>query len=116
MTEAELFSASATALIDKLYTSIRPMERVNDPFFLTKGLEDDVGPFLLLDFGPLHGQYVVQVDLEQSLVTMTTPRSGQIAYMLSDTSKEWISVADGHILEGMLVRELLHHAQGLPNL
>jgi hypothetical protein len=116
VTDDKFFSASASALIDKLYKAIQPMERVNNPFFLTKGIEDDLGPFLLLDLGPLLGQYTIQVDLDQSLVTMTTPRSGQIAYILSQSTKEWVSLADGHVLEGMLVRELIHHAQGLPKL
>jgi hypothetical protein len=83
ITEPGEFSTSASALIDKIYTAIQPMERVNDPFFLTRGYEEDLGPFVLLDLGPLKGQYTIQIDLEQSLATMTTPRSGQIAYILS---------------------------------
>jgi hypothetical protein len=116
VTEPGEFSTSASALIDKLYAAIQPMERVNDPFFLTRGYEEDLGPFVLLDLGPLKGQYTIQIDLEQSLATMTTPRSGQIAYILSQSTKEWVSMTDGHVLEGMLVRELIHNAQGLPKL
>ncbi|GKY94121.1 hypothetical protein MPSEU_000378200 [Mayamaea pseudoterrestris] len=116
VTEVLLFRETATALIDKLYTALQPMEQVNDPFFLTKGMEDDLGPFLLIDFGPLQGQYSIQVDVEQSVVTMSTPRIGQTVYILSKLTNDWVSIADGHVLEGMLVRELLHHAQGLPKL
>ena len=116
VTEANMFSTASSALIEKLFAAIEPMELINDPFFLTKGSEDDLGPFLLLDLGPLKGQYTIQVDLEQSMVTMTTPRSGQIAYILSQSTNEWVSMTDGHALEGMLVRELIHQAQGLPKL
>jgi hypothetical protein len=116
VTDETKFVTASTSLIDKLFHAISPMERVNDPFFLTRGYEEEMGPFLLLDLGPVLGQYIVQVDLEETLVTMTTPRTGQIAYILSESTNAWVSIADGHALEGMLVRELIHQAQGVPNL
>jgi hypothetical protein len=116
VTDETEFADASKALIEKLYKAIEPMGRSNDPFFLTKGFEEEMGPFVLVDFGPVQGQYTIQVDRDQSLVSMTTPRSGQITYILSDSTHEWVSEADGHAMEGMLVRDMIHHAQGVPNL
>lgn len=116
VTDEEQFTEAANALLNKLYHALLPMKAVNDPFLLTRGLDDDQGPYLLLDLGPLHGQYQIQVDLEDKLVFLTSPISGQIAYVLSQTSGEWRSAEDGHSLEGILTRDLIRQCYGLPKL
>jgi len=118
VTDPARFREASDALLEKLYQAIKPMgPPVNkDPFVLTRGTEDDVGDFLLLDLGPVKGQYTVQVDNEQCLVVMRSPLSGQIAYVLSARTGEWCGQDDGHALEGMLVRDLIRQCNGVPNL
>jgi len=115
-TDREHFKEAGSALIEKLYNALKPMEKFNDTFILTRGVEDDVGEFLLLDIGPVHGQYTVQVDVEQTIVLLVSPISGQFAYVLSNSTGEWVGRDDGHSLEGMLVRDLIRQCNGVPKL
>lgn len=115
-TDPDVFKKAGSALIEKLYHALKPMEKHNDPFILTRGVEEDMGEFLLLDLGPVIGQYTVQVDLEQGIVVLQSPISGQMAYVLSRSNNKWVGKDDGHDLEGMLVRDLIKQCNGLPNL
>jgi hypothetical protein len=116
VTDPRRFASETQALLQKLETALAPLKRFNDPFLLTKGNEEDMGDFLLLDLGPVHGQYTIQVDLEQMLVVMQSPISGQIAYVLSAKTGEWCGDEDGHALEGLLVRDLIRQINGVPKL
>ena len=77
------------------------------------------GEYLLIDLGPVHGQYTLQADDHQSsniLVQMQSPLSGVIPYRYNVSTREWRSVVDNHHLVGMLVRDLIRQIQGVPNL
>lgn len=71
------------------------------------------GPFFLIDLGPADGQYSLTVDLQQCVILLQSPISGQHAYHLTN---DWCCVQDGHHLEGILVRDLIRQIQGVPNL
>lgn len=116
VTDPQRFKEAGSELIQKLYTALQPMERSNDPFILTRGEEEDFGEFLLLDLGPVIGHYTIQVDLQQGIVILQSPISGQVAYVLSESTGEWVGKDDGHALEGLLVRDLIRQCNGLPNL
>lgn len=128
-TDPILFVQAATALLDKLHTALTPLVPINDNMILTRGIEkpeDDncdeeandsivYGPFLLIDLGPVDGQYSLTIDALQSLVLFHSPISGQRVYQLSKAG-DWCCVEDGHNLEGILVRDLIRQIQGVPNL
>ena len=118
VTDPEIFEQVATALVDKIFAALAPLQAVNDPFVLTRDRDPDVsnGEYILLDLGPLHGQYTLQVDPEQALVHLQSPISGIVQYYRSSDDDEWRSVEDGHILEGLLVRDLIRQIKGVPRL
>jgi Frataxin-like domain len=117
------FRKASVALLDKLYEALLPMKEVNDPFFLSRGYDSsDVGggEFILIELGPLHGQYMIKVVVEQCILIFQSPLSGQYDYYLankySEKPGEWISSQDRHNFEGLLVRDLIRQCKGLPNL
>jgi hypothetical protein len=102
-----------------------------------------VGEYLWIDLGPLHGQYTIQSDETMQIVMLLSPISGQRVYRYSKNSNisnggdqeqpqkheldesvvvadpdpnRWMCTDDGHVLEGLLVRDLIRQIQGVPNL
>ena len=119
VTDPEKFAKAASTLMDKLFHALKPLERFNQEFILTRGIDDEEyagGEFILIDLGPVNGQYTIQVDLEQSLLILQSPISGQLVYILSKATNEWCGAEDGHAFEGMLVRDLIRQCNGVPNL
>jgi hypothetical protein len=110
------FQQGGDALLEKIQIALEPMKRANDHFFVTRGTEDDIGDFLLIDVGPVHGQYTLQIDLEQRCLVFQTPISGQHTYRLSESKGEWMDEIDGHAFEGLLVRDLIRQVKGIPKL
>lgn len=115
VTDPQQFEVASNLLIDKLVAALRPLEALNDPFLLTVGMETDLGKYILLDLGPVNGQYTVQVDLEQQSLLFRSPISGQLAYHVTPAGN-WCSNVDGHNFEGIFVRDLIRQVQGVPNL
>lgn len=118
VTDPAVFDAQATQLLDTIFAALQPLQAINNPFFLSRDRDPDIhdGEYILLDLGPLHGQYTLQVDPEQALVHLQTPISGVIQYYHDLDDGEWRSVEDGHILQGLLVRDLIRQIQGVPQL
>ena len=114
VTDPEIFAKESAKLMDKIFNALDPLKYSNDNFILTRGHEEDVGNFILLDLGPVHGQYNLQVDLEQKIVMMQSPISGQLLYILSASTGDWCGDVDGHRLEGLLVRDLIRQINGVP--
>jgi hypothetical protein len=110
------FQQGGDALLEKIQIALEPMKRANDHFFVTRGTEEEVGDFLLIDVGPVHGQYTLQIDLEQRCLVFQTPISGQHTYRLSESKGEWMDEIDGHAFEGLLVRDLIRQVNGVPKL
>jgi Frataxin-like domain len=130
VTDPDTFLQAATALLDKLHMALRPLIPINDNMLVTRGDEqpegdtdtDDeeesdivYGPFLLIDLGPVDGQYALTVDALQHLILFRSPISGQRVYHLTKAG-DWCCVEDGHNLEGILVRDLIRQIKGVPNL
>jgi hypothetical protein len=135
------FVPRAKAFLDKIHKALLPLVPINDNMIVTRGEEeppedddndlngtvvDDesivYGPYLLIDLGPMHGQYTLTVDALQSHILFQSPISGQRVYAVHSSSAattsadEWCCVEDGHNLEGILVRDLIRQIQGVPNL
>lgn len=114
VTDPEIFAKESRKLMDKIFNALSPLKSSNDDFILTRGHEEDIGDFIMLDLGPVHGQYNIQVDLEEKAVIMQSPISGQILYILSASTGEWCGEVDGHRLDGLLVRDLIRQINGVP--
>ena len=114
VTDLEIFARESGKLMDKIFNSLDPLKSLNDDYILTRGHEEDIGDFILLDLGPVRGQYNIQVDLEQKFVMMQSPISGQLLYVLSETTGDWVGDVDGHRFEGLLVRDLIRQINGVP--
>jgi frataxin-like iron-binding protein CyaY len=124
------FEPNARLFLDKINAAMQPLIPINENMIVTRGEEhpelsgDDeeldesivYGPFLLIDLGPVHGQYTLTADTLQGVLLFQSPISGQRHYRMHATSGEWCCVQDGHNLEGLLVRDLIRQIQGVPNL
>lgn len=135
-TKESQFLIAASALLEKLHASLQPLIPINDDMIVTQGVEEppfsegDVlsgnqnddeldsvvyGPFLLIDLGPVCGQYSLMADLLQRTMLLQSPISGQHVYRANGHG-DWCCVDDGHNLEGILVRDLIRQIKGVPNL
>ena len=113
VTDPAAFATAAQALLVKVQAALEPMKAFNEEFILTRGSEE-MGDFLLLDLGPVLGQYTIQIDLEQHLLLFRSPISGQVVYILSESTGGWCGEQDGHSFEGLLVRDLIRQCNGVP--
>ena len=48
-------------------------------------------------------------------ITLQSPLSGQYSYVYNVSNKEWVGGEDGHSLLGMLTRDWIRQAKGVPN-
>jgi hypothetical protein len=87
------------------------------------GLDDEVnefnnvdGPYLLIDLGPVDGQYTLIADEQRCVILFQSPISGQLLYNYNETTGNWCNVYDQHNLEGIFVRDLIRQIRGVPNL
>ena len=126
------FHSLSVQLLEKLYERCLPLMKINDSMKIVHGAscidenaklhgievnDSEVdGPYLLVDLGPLHGQYVLIVDKKRRLVLFQSPISGHLLYDYNIPSETWMNLQDGHNLEGMFVRDLCRKIKGYPNL
>lgn len=129
-----VFAEKASQLLTKIHAAMQPLVPLNAPHMLvTRGTttttdddDDDAvqGDYILLDFGPVHGHYQIQIDTAQQMLVFVSPLSGQRVYYhhTNNNTTEgggddtWCCVEDGHNFEGLLVRDLIRHIQGVPQL
>jgi hypothetical protein len=89
------------------------MKDHNDVFDLERS-NNDIGPLLTLDLKPGEGKYLFQVDETECTFILTSPMSGTYTYVLVPPDR-FVGMEDGHSLEGMIVRDLIRHCNGLPD-
>ena len=114
--DVETFEAAANALLLKIYASMEKLLPINPDMALSRGVEPDVGPYLVIDLGVSTGLYNLQMDFENGVLLLSSPVSGDMTYVLSARTNEWVGDDDGHSFEGLLVRDLLRQIQGVPDL
>lgn len=74
------------------------------------------GDYLMIDLGPVNGQYTIEVDIDLRMIRFQSPLSGAIPYFFDNGKSEWRSIHDGHNFVGMLVRDLIRQIKGVPKL
>ena len=111
VTDPLAFADAAQNFLDKIELSLIPMERVNDVFIINRT------PLkLTLTLAPHHGQYVFEINEEQTAIRFVSPMSGGYSYLCNAMTGEWECQQDGHRLVGMFVRDLVCQVNGLPEL
>jgi frataxin-like iron-binding protein CyaY len=71
---------------------------------------------LSLTLAPTVGSYELSVDRPNQRLILFSPSSGVFKYEWSARHEAWVNESDEHFLVELLVRELLKHCQGVPNL
>ena len=113
--DSEIFRDAASDLLLKLELALQPMKEKNDIFVISRDFEN-LGPTLSIDLSPEDGTYIVEVNEEERLLQFSSPISGTHLYVLSKSTGEWVGAEDGHLFEGLLVRDLIRQCKGLPDL
>ena len=109
------FRQAANDLLDKLERALEPMKAKND-YFVVERSDGEIGKVLKLDLGPKLGYYEIEFSEDECIFQYSSPISGQILYCLSSITGEWVGCDDGHLFEGIFVRDLIRQCQGLPDL
>lgn len=115
ITDDVQFVQAASALFDKLEVALAPMQPLNETFIIGRSF-GDLGEVFSIDLGPKNGKYRIEMSLEEHMFEYTSPVSGKFLYVLSEDTGEWVGIDDGHLFEGMIVRDLIRQCQGLPKL
>ena len=110
-----LFTKEAGDLLTKLERSLESMKAKNEIFIISRK-DGDIGEILTIDLGPKDGTYRIEISEQEHMFEYTSPISGKLLYILSADTGEWVGAEDGHLFEGLLVRDLIRQCQGLPNL
>eukprot|EP00903_Cladosiphon_okamuranus_P014907 g13804.t1 len=96
--------------IDKVEKALKAMEPFNDVFEVKReGLE------VFAELGPEVGTYWIKFDLSIYQICLMSPRSGPHRYIYDKESGRWIGEADKHDFQGMLTRDIIQSACGIPD-
>ena len=113
VTDDSIFIGSARAFLDKIEEGLEPMRPYNDVFVIQRSKNEE-GENLTLRLKPSEGQYIFQVDEEMKTITLNSPMSGTYTYVLCAYTGDFVGMNDGHLCQGLLVRDLIRHTNGLP--
>jgi frataxin-like iron-binding protein CyaY len=102
------FVIAAQDLLEKIEKSLEPMKKHNDNFIVHRNYNKLT---LTIGFGD---EYSLEIDEDSNTVIMQSPLSGRFNYVLCSSTKNWVDEEDGHILEGMFVRDLIKQCNGVP--
>ena len=109
VTDMQQFVVAAQDVLDKIQTSLEPMKRHNYLFVVDRQANS-------LKLTLTDGDYIFEVVEDFNCIQMTSPISGKFSYVLSASTGEWVDVHDGHLMEGMFVRDLIRQCNGVPAL
>jgi len=116
-----VFQNAVNAFLDKVQKAVEPMKQYNSIFIITRdqSSSNDTGvrgQSLSIRLKPNVGSFILQADYDTCTLSLTTPMSGSFTYVLCYQTRQFIGIEDSHILEGMLVRDLIRTCHGLPAL
>jgi len=109
-----IFQKVSEEFITRAVQALEPMKAHNDVFKITRSMSDE-GEKLTIGLKPGEGQYILQVDLNTKILSLTSPMSGNHVYVLCGYTGKFIGMEDGHNCEGMIVRDMIRHCHGLPH-
>ncbi len=109
--EADLKEIARQTMIKVEKALISGMKEANlDKIFDVNTWDDaiDVG------LGPLVGTYQVRFHEDQGVLELQSPKSGTYVYRWDELTGKWVGSKDGHDFEGMLTRDIIQQAKGVP--
>lgn len=113
VTNKQTFLTMSHQYLTKVMKALEPMVHCNDVFHIKRS-RNERGEILTIGLTPSEGQYILQVDEELFTLSLKSPMSGNYTYVLCRFTNEFIGMEDEHSFEGMLVRDLIRHCNGLP--
>lgn len=111
--DEDIFLGTVRAYLDKVEEALEPMKAYNEVFKVKRDANES-GRNLTITLKPGEGQYIFQVDNEMKTLTLNSPMSGTYTYVLCGYTDNFVGINDGHLCEGMLVRDMIRHCNGLP--
>lgn len=111
--DSATFKVAARDLLDKVEQAIEPMKACNDVFVVSRSFNEE-GAELSIRLKPGDGMYKLDVDERNCSLTLSSPMSGVHSYVLCSRTNDWLGMDDGHIMEGMFVRDIIRQANGVP--
>ena len=113
VTNKSKFLNEVSLFLSKAEKALEPMKNYNDIFNIHRS-SNEHGETLTIALAPSEGQYVLQVDEDLLTLSLRSPMSGNYTYVLCANTNEFVGMEDNHKLEGMIVRDLIRHCNGLP--
>lgn len=89
------------------YQGTEPRVAVVDSYRDETGTED-VLHVHIRDFG----DYVFKTNKAEQLIQLTSPKSGVWNYAYDPDNDRWVCSKDGHLVDELLLREILKHCNG----
>jgi len=111
--DEDIFLGTVRAFLDKVEEAVMPMKAHNEVFKVKRD-SNETGNNLTITLKPGEGQYIFQVDDEMKSLTLNSPMSGTYTYVLCAYTGNFVGMNDGHLCEGILVRDMIRHCNGLP--
>ncbi len=68
-----------------------------------------------VDLGSSVGIYQVRFHEDQGVLELQSPKSGTYVYRWDELTGKWVGSKDGHDFEGMLTRDIIQQAKGVPD-
>jgi frataxin-like iron-binding protein CyaY len=109
VTDMQQFVEAAQDFLERIEKSLEPMKKHNYLFIVERQANS-------LSLIVNDGEYTFEVDEDSHCIMMQSPVSGKFTYVLSSLTGDWVNDLDGHMIEGMFVRDLIRHCNGVPNL
>ena len=101
------FREKAEEVLVHIDKALQPLVPLNDVFTITKS-KDEVTVLTG------KGQYSFKVNHSEETLFVASPMSGNFNYNYDASSGHWLGTHDNHDMRGLVTRDLLRHATGLP--
>ena len=113
--DSKIFHNAAKEFLQRVQLAVEPMKQYNSVFQVLRLINTiESQDCLKILLKPDQGSYILQVDYDTRTMALTTPLSGSFTYVLCSQTGNFVGMEDGHVLEGLLVRDLIRQCHGLP--
>jgi hypothetical protein len=104
------FRKEVTAMIKRMQVAIEPMVKQNDNFKVYFAEENH----LVVETS--RGNFDFRPDYKEGWLVLKSYISGYQNYRFDPEEGQWLSVKDNHDMRGLVIRDLIHHCVGCPDL
>lgn len=111
--EPSLFASESTRKLNILQAAFDQMrlseERINT---VEQYTDNDTGYKIVYVSIDEIGNYVFKADSEFNMILVSSPTSGVSKYYFDQVEERWVCNKDGHLLDELLMRDLLRNCKG----